>query len=183
MSPKKTTAAGVVLGLLFYCAMALAAQETLTEAAGREKARRAGQSAEKTKKFTDEDLAKLAKAHPPGKAASAPASSQSQESSGFDDGGPSTPEFWRPAVDGARAEVARREGAVKELEARIQELRADTRPTRLTEPNRAGVIAQEISKLLGELETAKTSVEEAKQALEDLLEEARRAGVPASQLE
>lgn len=96
----------------------------------------------------------------------------------------SSREFWRPRVEGARAEVARRETAVKDLEVRIKELRDSvSHPVRLNEANRDGAIARDTLELQRQLEVAQQSLEEAKQAVEAVLEEARRAGVPASQLE
>jgi hypothetical protein len=162
------------------------ADETLAEAAAREKERRAEQKAKKGKTFTDEDLKKLGgkpTATPDASAAGnrSVSTSEAPEGRSSDE---STPEFWRPRVDAARAEVARREAVVKDLEVRIKELRDSvSHPVRLNEANRDGAMAREALELQGQLETARQSVDEGKQALDDLLEEARHAGVPADQLE
>jgi len=161
-------------------------QETLAAAAAREKARRAAQKAKSVKKFTDEDLKKLG-GKPGAKPAAAASTQQASPDGGAPEGAPSDSsraEFWRPRVDPARAEVVRCEAVVSGLEARLQELRmSQTRPVRLGEPNRDLAIMHDIQSTLEEMETAKHAVDEAKQALEDIIEEARRAGVPASQLE
>jgi hypothetical protein len=173
----------LLLGLVLVQTGAVRADETLTEAARRENARRVAQKPQKVKKFTDDDLKKL-----PGKgapadpaAAGTPAPDPGVDMSGDEE---SKPESWRPAVDAARAEVRSREAAVKELEGRIQELRNEfSQRTRLNEPNRERRIADDIAAVATQLENARQGVEDAKQALDDLLEEARRAGVSASQLE
>jgi len=162
-------------------------QGTLAEAAAREKARRAAQKAKSVKKFTDEDLKKLG-GKPSRKPVAAEAAQQASPDSGVPPEGaptdPSRAEFWRPRVAPARAEVERCEAVVSGLETRLKELRmSQTRPVRLGEPNRDLAIMHDIQSTLEEMETAKHAVDEAKQALEDILEEARRAGVPASQLD
>ncbi len=177
----------LALTVLFLGDGSVRSQETLAEAAAREKARRAEQKAKKGKKYTDEDLKKLGakSATKAGAAApapqSSPATSASTEGPAVDE---SSREFWRPRVEGARAEVARREAAVKDLEVRIKELRDSvSHPVRLNEANRDGAIARDTLELQRQLEVAQQSLEEAKQAVEAVLEQARRAGVPASQLD
>jgi hypothetical protein len=162
-------------------------KETLSEAAAREKARRSAQKAKGVKKFTDEDLRKLG-----GKPGAKPAAAASPQQAAPDKSAvpddpasdPSRAEFWRPRAEPAKQNVARCEAVVSSLETRLKELRmSQGRPVRLGEPNRDLAIAHDIQSTLEEMETAKRAVDGAKQALEDILEEARRAGVPASQLE
>jgi hypothetical protein len=163
------------------------AKETLSEAAAREKSRRAAQKAKSVKKFTDEDLKKLG-----GKPGAKPAVAASPQQAAPDNSAtadnpaadPGRAEFWRPRVEPAKRDVERCEAVVSSLEARLKELRmSPSRPVRLGEANRDLAIAHDIQSTLEEMETAKRAVDVAKQALEDILEEARRAGVPGSQFE
>jgi septal ring factor EnvC (AmiA/AmiB activator) len=175
----------LALGIILLQAGVARADEALTEAAEREKARRAGQKPQKVKRFTDDDLKKLAgKGGPAGAAAAAtPAATQAPSSETIDTATPEI-EQWQSQVDAARSELRKREAAVRELEARIGELRAEfSRPVRLNEANRERRIAGDIAALAAELEAARQLAEDARQSLDDVLEQARRAGIPASQFD
>jgi chromosome segregation ATPase len=189
-----------LLWSLFFAVALLAqatgarADEALTQAAEREKARRTEQKASRkakpAKRYTDEDLRALAEAAKKSQArqegssqepsAAARASEEGESSDPQDDAA----RGFRQSVADKRKEIAGLEAGVNEIDARIAELRAErSKPTRLTEVNRDRSINNDIAAATAELEKAKTAVAEAKQQLEDLLEEARQAGVPYSQLE
>lgn len=185
-------AAGVLalVGLLAVAGPALA-DETLAAAAEREKARRAAQQAdpkaEPAKAYTDEDLEALNKDDSKGGKASGrsaakarQAAEPAQEPPAEDDPAPAL----RERVAAQRQEVAARQGSIKALEDRIAELRYErSRPTRLTETNRDQSINREIVEATAKLEEAKRDLADAEAVLEEIVEEARRAGVPYSQLE
>jgi hypothetical protein len=166
-------------------------EESLTAAAEREKARRAGQQADPkatpAKTYTDEDLKTLnkdaSKEGTPREGSTAEAARASVSSDEPAEEEDPAPRF-RERVAEHRREIAAQQERIKTIEARIAELRAErSRPTRLTEVNRDQSINQDIVEATASLEEAKQALAAAEDELEATVEEARRAGVPYSQLE
>jgi hypothetical protein len=183
----------VVVALLAH-ATGASGDEALAQAVEREKARRAEHKAERkakpAKRYTDEDLKAQAESAQKGKAGAQGSSQEpTVEVGASDEGGASDSEEhvargFQQSVALKRKELAGLEARVNEIEARIGELRGErSRPTRLTEVNRDRSINNDIAAATAELEEARQTVALSKQQLEDLIEEARRAGVPYNQLE
>jgi hypothetical protein len=85
---------------------------------------------------------------------------------------------WREKVRQRRADLDNAEGHVRDLEDRIAELRNDRGATNVMDPNREQSRQAQIAEAQAELERTKADIERFRQALADLEEEARRAGVP-----
>ena len=163
-------------------------QETLTGAAAREKERRVNQGETRGKSYTDDDLKRLPRtqASPGNDAEGTASTSSSDEGASSSDASSENEERerWRTRVVQGREDIQRFEAQLKELEGRIQEARSESmRPTRIGEANREASIARDVTALLGQVDETRKLIEDAKQNLEDLIEEARVAGVPYSQLE
>ena len=75
-----------------------------------------------------------------------------------------------------RAALARAEAHVSELEARITALRNDLSPVGLGDPNRQQTRQAEIAQAQRELEAANAVLATARQAVDALEDDARRAG-------
>jgi predicted nucleic acid-binding Zn-ribbon protein len=75
-----------------------------------------------------------------------------------------------------REALARAEARIAELEARITALRNDMSPVGLTDPNRLQTMQAEIATAQRELEAARAAAAAARQAVDDLEDDARRAG-------
>jgi archaellum component FlaC len=165
--------------------------ESLAELAAREKARRARSDATKVKAITSEDLEAVAREQ--GKSAE-PASSDTTTGDSTDRGEQLAAsddlaqydakfERWKGDVASAKEAVAAQETKIKDLETEIAQLRADLNPTHMTAVNREATVNQEITDRLAKIEAAKSDLEAAKQKVEDVLEAARKDGIPISQLD
>ena len=84
--------------------------------------------------------------------------------------------LWRAVARERREALARAEAQVAELEARITDLRNDLRPTGLGDPNRQQTREAEIGQAQRQLETARVALAAARKAVDDLEDDARRAG-------
>jgi hypothetical protein len=180
------------LAALVLGSTALKAEDDLADAARREKERRASQRSQSgtkpAKTYTDADLK-----GPDGKAAATPSGTPASgaEQAPADEVDSTTGvtdedglQKLREGVAAKRAEVASFEATIADIEGRIQQLRNErSLPTRLTEVDRDRSINRDIATANDELEEAKKSLATAREELEALTEEARRAGIPYSQLE
>ncbi|HSB60303.1 MAG TPA: hypothetical protein VLI67_01195 [Vicinamibacteria bacterium] len=161
--------------------------QSLGEAAARERRKREKEKAAREAKppapvFTNEDLE--GERDPSDQAAGSggetaeAASDAGRESTGAAQGG--GPEaYWRQRADGAREAIAQAERAVAEAEARADRLGRDGDPlSGLLDPNRLQTLEAERARARAAVEAARKSLAAARQALEDLEEEARRQSVP-----
>jgi hypothetical protein len=87
-------------------------------------------------------------------------------------------DYWRERGRQRRAAVENAEGTVRDLEARIAELRTDRGVTNVMDPNREQTRQAQIAQTQADLEQAKGELERARQAMTDLEDEARRKGIP-----
>jgi hypothetical protein len=148
--------------------------QSLGEAAAREREKRAKQ-AKPPRTYTNDDLKKVSGSKD---GSPSPASSTAPPpEADADPEGPSEAE-WRQRAAKAREAVAEAEASVQRIQDRIDVLRLDRDPSRLGDPFRLQSIEADVAKAQRELEAAKADVGRAKQAVADLEDEARRAGVP-----
>ena len=85
---------------------------------------------------------------------------------------------WRRDAKARRDAIARSETKVAAIQARIDSLLLDLNPTNVGDPNRLQNLEAEKAKALSDLEVAKAELAQARQALEDLEEDARKNGIP-----
>ena len=85
---------------------------------------------------------------------------------------------WRRDAKARRDAITRAEGKVAAAQARVESLLVDLNPTNVMDPNRLQTLEADRAKAAADLEAAKDELAKARQALEDLEEEARKSGVP-----
>lgn len=83
---------------------------------------------------------------------------------------------WRAVAQQRRDALAQAQARVSELEARITALRNDLSPVGLGDPNREQTRQAEIARAQGELEAARAALAAAQKSVDDLEDDARRAG-------
>jgi hypothetical protein len=83
---------------------------------------------------------------------------------------------WRAVARERRETLARAEARVADLEARITALRNDLSPVGLGDPNREQTRQAAIGQAQSELEAARAALAVAQKAVDDLEDDARRAG-------
>jgi len=159
----------VPLTLLAAIAAGPVAAQSLGEVAARTNKERKGTGA---KVYTNDDLRDARSAGERPASAAAPAA-------------PSPPpatmdpaQRWRRDAKARRDAIARAEADVAAVQARLDALLVDRDPTNVLDPNRLQTLEAERAKAMQELEAAKEGLAKARQDLEDLEEEARKAGVP-----
>ena len=154
--------------LLFASVATTAAAQSLGEVAERTKKERKGKEA---KVYTNDDLgAEHSTAAPPaaGSAAAAPSPAPTMDPG----------QRWRRDAKARRDAITRAEGKVAAAQARVESLLVDLNPTNVMDPNRLQTLEADRAKAAADLEAAKDELAKARQALEDLEEEARKSGVP-----
>jgi hypothetical protein len=87
-------------------------------------------------------------------------------------------ERWRRDAKQRRDAVARAEAKSAAIQARIDALMLDRDPVNVMDPNRMQTLEAAKAQALQDLETAKAELAKARQALEDLEENARKNGIP-----
>ena len=85
---------------------------------------------------------------------------------------------WRRDAKQRRDAVTRAEAKVAAIQTKIDALMLDRDPVNVMDPNRMQTLEAVKAQALQDLETAKTELSQARQALEDLEEDARKNGVP-----
>lgn len=163
-----------LIALVTAVASPLAAQ-SLGEVAARTNKDRKGTPA---KVYTNDDLSeahsgpeKLAapvSAAPAAAASAAPAPAPTMDPA----------DRWRRDAKARRDAVTRAEAKVAAIQAKIDALMLDRDPVNVMDPNRMQTLEAVKAKALQDLETAKAELSQARQALEDLEEDARKNGVP-----
>ncbi len=172
----------VLAALLLGSAVGAVCDESLADAAAREKARREAERAkgQASRTFTDDDL----KGGPtkPKEAGGAAVSSEGASSPSAEQ---TVSEWgtWKSRVRTNRDAVGGIEAKIAKLNQKIGELRADNGLGRTTAVNRDREIQQEITAALKEITDLEKDLAQARERLDDTLEQARRAGVPAGELE
>jgi len=89
---------------------------------------------------------------------------------------------WRRDGKQRRDAVTRSEAKVAAIQAKVDALLLDRDPVNVMDPNRLQTLEAVKARALQDLETAKAELSQARQALEDLEEDARKSGIPAGWL-
>jgi hypothetical protein len=183
---------GVLASVAVVPAAALAqASPPLAEVAKKEAERRKGLKESKTV-LTNKDLpesARKPKGSAEGGAAAAPAAGQDSAPAGdsqkttsatsavsTSDTGQKDEKYWRTRLTQAREAVRRHEIFAEALQSRINALTTDF--VNRDDPYQRTTIGQDRQKALDELARVKSEIEQARKQVEDIEEEARKAGVP-----
>jgi hypothetical protein len=109
----------------------------------------------------------------PGDGDTAQAAADDQDSARGED-------YWRDRLSDVRAEMGRNETLRAALQTRVNALTADF--TAVDDPAQRQVIFDERQTALGELASMQDTIEANRQAIADIQDEGRRAGVPAGWL-
>ena len=170
----------VPIVLLLSASVTTAAAQSLGEVAARTNKERKGKGG---KVYTNDDLgaehaATAAPAAASPSAASTPSAPAPAPAPTADPA-----QRWRRDAKQRRDAIAGAEAKVAGLQARLDALMADRDPTNVMDPNRLQTLEAEKVKVRAELDAAKDELAKARQALEDLQEAARKAGVPAGWLD
>jgi hypothetical protein len=160
-------------------ALAVAQTPSLAEIARREQERRkATKSSEKV--LTNKDLPASAQAAPPVPAPAAPAGTPPTGAAPASEQKPATDEkdeaWWRERITQAREGLRRSEVFAEALQSRINALSTDF--VNRDDPYQRAKIGEDRQKALMELSRVQAEIEGFKKQIEDIEEEARKAGVP-----
>ena len=168
------------IGLVAAVAMTVSAQ-SLGELAKKEEARR--QAIKKPSKvLTNDSLRSIPTpaAPPPASVTPPPASSSpaaaSTEKPKPEENRKAQETAWRQKMQGARDSLQRSQMFAEALQSRINGLTTDF--TARDDPAQRAVIANDRDKALAELDRVKNDITKQTKAIEDLQQEARKAGVP-----
>jgi hypothetical protein len=159
--------------------------QSLGEAAAREDKRKKKAPASAGRVYTEEDLrpgslSADAKPSPAPKATPQPATTPAPAPTPDTDDAAREAQkaVWRGRADQARREIAAAEVEVRGHEARVEELRNDRGTGNAMDPFRLQTLQSDLAAARASLEAARAKVTAARQRLDELEEEARRAGVP-----
>jgi len=164
--------------LLLIASVTTAAAQSLGEVAARTSKERKGKGG---KVYTNDDLgAEHAATAAPAATSTTAASTPSAAPAPAPTMDPA--QRWRRDAKQRRDAIAGAETKVAAIQARLDLLVADRDPTNVMDPNRLQNLEAEKVKARAELDAAQDELAKARQALADLEEEARKAGVPAGWL-
>lgn len=173
---RRLSAAGVVVALLGGAELASAQNPPLGEVARKEQERRKTVQG-KGKVITNKDLPpsaqKPASPAPPG---AEPAERKPAEEARPESKDEKDEAWWRQRIMQARDSLRRSELFLEALQSRINALSADF--VNRDDPAQRARIAEDRQKALAELDRVKTEITQQKQQIEEIEEEARKAGVP-----
>ncbi|HEY7502408.1 MAG TPA: hypothetical protein VH740_28055 [Vicinamibacterales bacterium] len=177
--------AGITLISLLVPIVAAAQQKTpLAEVARKEAERRKGVK-ETQKVITTKDLPESARkpAAAPAPAsgegagtAAAPASAAAPQSAAAAASDQKDEKYWRNRITQAREGLRRNEAFAEALQSRINALTTDF--VNRDDPVQKAKLGEDRAKAIEELARVKSDVEQAKRQIDDVEEEARKAGVP-----
>jgi hypothetical protein len=187
LSPCVRAFAGIVAFTLVFPALAAAQQKVpLAEVARKEAERRKGTKGTQ-KVITTKDLPESAKkpaAAPSSSTASgeapaqgagaAPAASTTQASAPASE--QKDEKYWRSRITMAREGLRRNEAFAEALQSRINALTTDF--VNRDDPYQRAKIGEDRTKALDELARVKSEIEQSRKQIDDVEEEARKAGVP-----
>ena len=159
--------------------LARAQNPTLGEIAKKEQERRKTKTTTGTPKvLTNKDLPPSAQQPPPPPAApAAPAAEQKPAEGQKSAGEPEKDEtWWKQRITQARESLRRNEAFAEALQSRVNALSADF--VNRDDPFQRAKIGEDRQKALLEMERVKAEIAENKKQIEDIEEEARKAGVP-----
>ena len=156
--------------------------QSLGEVAKRQEEKKKKSSKPPSKVYTEEDLKKARESGsgtvnvlPEIGSSSTPAASEQPAGS---ETAPHDENYWRAEATRRREAVKVADSRVQMLEAQVAGLRSDMSPTNTQDPNRLQNQDRELRQAQDNLETARRDLDAARQALANLDDEARRAGVP-----
>lgn len=155
----------------------------------KEKQKRAGKkpaspapSPKPARVFTDDDLKRYseerAASGEEASAADSAASASAEESTSSGGGDDERRPLWQRRAQEARENVAEAEALVAALEQKITDLRTDRGADNAMDPFRLQTLQAEIQKATAELTAAREQAQSRRAALDALLEDARRQGIP-----
>jgi hypothetical protein len=149
----------------------------LAEVAKKEQDRRKA-TATAGKVYTNKDLPKAGVPATPAKpatptAVAEPATQPTQEKAAGDE---KDEAWWRARITAAREAVRRDEMFLEALQSRVNALSTDF--VNRDDPYQRAQIGQDRQKALAEMDRVKGEIEQLKKAIDDIEEEARKAGVP-----
>ena len=178
----KGFAAFVAAAALIGCAVPVCAQ-SLADVAKKEEDRRK-KIPEPAKVYTNKDLSSAPAPSTPSPAAApataAPAASddaaKAKEPEAKDKEPPKDQKYWAGRIKTLRDELARNETYAEAMQTRLNSLQTDF--VNRDDPAQRALIERDRQKVAAELNRLKQSITDGKKAIADLLEEARRAGVP-----
>jgi hypothetical protein len=160
-----------------YVAVAQAQTPTLGELAKKEQERRKGQKTP-AKVYTKKDLPPSPPATPPS-GSSSPTATPADETKQAEKK-PAEDEkdeaWWKNRINQAREEQRRNEMFAEALQTRINSLSTDF--VNRDDPFQRAKIGEDRDKAIAELARVKGDIDRAKKQIEDIEEEARKAGVP-----
>ena len=148
---------------------------SLAELARKEQERRKGQKTP-AKVYTKKDLPPEPPAAPGQPAGTKPAPQPSSQDRHAEEARDKAEATWRNRIAEAREELRRNEMFAEALQTRINALGTDF--VNRDDPYQRGRIGQDRDKALAELARVKSEIVRGKQKIEDIEEEARKAGVP-----
>jgi hypothetical protein len=166
------------------CGASGAAAQSLGDVAKKEQRRRET-SKPAGKVYTNKDLAPATETPPSTAAPAAPASQTAGPGGAEPAASPATTDeqdprksedYWRKRIETARAEISRNELFLEALQSRVNALSTDF--VNRDDPAQRGTIAADRLKALAEMERVKAAIEQQKQQVAAIEEEARQAGVP-----
>jgi len=175
-----------ILPVLFGTALPVFAQ-SLAEVAKKEEDRRKTITAP-AKVYTNQDLKPVPESSTPapsstastpasGSTPDASAASSKEEKEGEKTKGPVKDKaYWSARMKGLQENLTRDEGYAEAMQTRFNSLTTDF--VNRDDPIQRATIEQNRNKTRSEIERLKKAVADDKKAIDDLLEEARRAGVP-----
>jgi len=169
--------------LLAMVAPSLAQQPSLADVARAEEARRKGAPQKTTRVITNDDLRGNREANapvvatPPAAAADAPAATPEAKKAEAKPEDPKKDQaYWKDRITTARQQLERSQMFATALESRINGLWAEF--TAKDDPAQRAVVERERQKSIAELERVKREIDEQKQAITAIEDEARKLGVP-----
>lgn len=160
---------------------AAASAQSLADVARKEEARRK-HIAKPARVLTNKDLKPSeipipqAGSEQPATAAAEPPKSDEQKPADAQDQQAKDEQAWRDRMAKARADLEHSEMYLDALQSKINSLWADF--TSRDDPAQRAVIESDRKKALAEFDRVKQQVEDQKKAIDDLEEEARKAGIP-----
>jgi hypothetical protein len=156
--------------LILAAVAGLANAQSLGEVAARTNKERKGKAG---KVYTNDDLQEAHSAAPEQPVATTETAASTPVAPTMDPA-----QRWRRDARNRREAISKAEANVAAIQARLNALLVDRDPTNVLDPNRLQTLEADRAKASQDLEAAKEALAKARQALEDLEEEARKQGVP-----
>jgi hypothetical protein len=162
---------------LLVAGVASAGPQSLADVARKEEARRK-QITKPARVLTNKDLKPSEVPIPPASSEqpTPPGTAKAEEQKPAEDSQANDEQAWRDRMAKARADLEHSEMYLDALQSKINSLWADF--TSRDDPAQRAVIEADRKKALAEFDRVKQEVQDRKKAIDDLQEEARRAGVP-----